>query len=119
MKLLVFSENAGFRKQLEDILSSSSHQTESRGIADMVAKTKTGGFDGVLADHDSWQRCAALFRYFDCLDVLNQKPLLLFSKSRKAPSLKLRRAKAFTTHCSLPVQNEEFHAALQQLAAAA
>ena len=119
MKLLVFSENATLRKQMEDLLSSGSHQAESRSIAEMVAKTKAGGFDGILADHESWQRCAALFRYFECLEVLNQKPLLLFSKSRKAPSLKLRRAKAFTTHCSLPVQNEEFQAALQQVAAAA
>lgn len=119
MKLLVFSESAALRKQMEDLLSSGSHVTESRDIAEMVAKTKDGGFDGILSDYDSWQRSAALFRYFDCLDVLNQKPLLLFSKSRKAPSLKLRRAKAFTTHCSLPVQNEEFQAALQQVAAAA
>lgn len=119
MKLLVFSESAGFRKQVEDMVSSTSHQAESRGLGDMLAKSKAGGFDGVLADYQSWQRCAAMFRYFECLDVLNQKPLILFSKGRKAPSLKLRRAKTFTTHCPLPIQSEEFQSALQQIASAA
>jgi len=119
MKLLVFSESAGFRKQVEDLTSSSSNQVESRGLGDMMAKTKAGGFDGVLTDHQSWQRCAAMFRYFECLDGLNQKPMILFSKNRKAPSLKLRRAKSFTTHCSIPIQGEELQSALQQISTAA
>ena len=119
MKLLVFSENAGFRKQVEDMLGHTPHQAESRWLSDMLANGKNGGFDAMLVDYESWQRCAAMFRYFECLDALNQKPMILFSKGRKAPSLKLRRAKTLTAHCPLPIQGEEFQSALQQISAAA
>ncbi|HAP00219.1 MAG TPA: hypothetical protein DCQ83_09275 [Fibrobacteres bacterium] len=119
MKVLVFSESAGFRKQIEDLLSHSSHQVEARGLNEILDKSKDLNFDATFTDYESWQRCASVFRYFDCLDTLNQKPLMFFSKNRKAPALKLRRARSFTTHCPLPLQNEEFQAAMQQLSSQA
>ena len=119
MKLLVFSENAGFRKQVEDLLTSTPHPFESCGLQDMLAKGKTAAFDGLLVDQDSWQHCASLFRYFDCLDALNQKPITVFSKSKKTPSLKLRPPKAVTVNCPVPVQNEDFYSALQQMSSGA
>jgi hypothetical protein len=118
MKLLVFSESAAFRKQVEDLLAPTSHQAESRGLTEMLTLGKDDGFDATLTDYQSWQRCASMFRYFDCLELINQKPMMIFSKGRKTPPLKLRRARAFTTNCPVPTQNEDFQAALQQIAAA-
>lgn len=115
MKLLVFSESAGFRKQIEDLLTSTPHPFESCGLNDMLNKEKAKEFDSVLVDFESWQRCASLLRYFDRLDVINQKPILVFSKSKKAPPLKLRHAKMATVNCPVPVQNEDFYSALQQV----
>ena len=117
MKLVVFSESAGFRKQVEDLLNSTSHQAEARGLSDMLAKGRAGGFDATLVDYESWQRCAAVLRYFDCLDAVNQKPMVVFSKSRKAPPLKLRRARTVTANCPMPIQSEDFQSALQQISA--
>ena len=119
MRLLVFSENAGFRKQVEDLLTSTPHPFESFGLPDMLSKGKAATFDGLLVDFESWQHCASLFRYYNCLDGLNQKPITVFSKSKKAPSLKLRPAKAVTVNCSVPVQNEDFYSALQQMSSGA
>ncbi len=118
MKLLVFSESNGFRKQVEDLLTSTPHRFESFGLADILEKGKAMSFDGMLVDHVSWQRCVSLLRYFNCLEALNQKPLAVFSKSKKLPALKLRSPKAITVNCPLPVQNEEFYSALQQMSSA-
>ena len=115
MKLLVFSERAGFRRQVEDLLTSTPHPFESYSLADMLAKGKNATFDGLLVDHESWQRCASLMRYFSALENVNQKPVLVFSKSKKTPLLKLRRVKAVTVNCPVPVQNEDFYSALQQM----
>ena len=119
MRLLVFSENSGFRKQVEDLLTSTPHPFESCGLSDIMIKGKAASFDGLLVDFETWQRCASMFRYFQILEVLNQKPVTVFSNSKKAPSLKHRRGKAVTANCPVPVQNEEFYSALQQMIAAA
>ena len=118
MKLLVFSENVGFRKQVEDLVGKTPHQAESRGLSDMLADGRNGGFDAMLVDYESWQRCASMFRYFECLEVVNQKPMVIFSKGRKLPQIKLRRAKALTTNCPVPIQNEDFQSVLQQISPA-
>ncbi len=115
MRLLVFSESAGFRKQVEDLLTSTPHPFESCGLADMMVKGRAGAFDGLLVDFETWQRCASMFRYFQFLDVINQKPMTVFSQSKKLPTMKLRRSKAPTANCPVPVQNEEFFSALQQM----
>ena len=115
MKLLVFSENADFRKQVEDLVGRTPHQAECRGLTDMLADGKNSGFDAMLVDYESWQRCASMFRYFECLEVVNQKPMVIFSKFHKLPQLKLRWAKALTANCPVPIQNEDFQSALQQI----
>jgi DNA-binding NtrC family response regulator len=116
MKLLVFSENNSVRKQIEDLLTSTPHNFESFDVDAMLARGRARGFDGLLTDHQSWQRCASLFRYFGITEALNQRPVLIFSKHKKMPTVKSRPHKVVTTHCSLPPQNEEFYSALQQMA---
>ncbi len=115
MKLLIFSEHASFRKQIEDLLTSTPYPFEAFGLADMMEKARSTSFDGLLVDFESWQRCASVFRYFERLDVLNQKPAVVFSINKKPPALKLRRSKALTLNCPVPVQNEDVYFALQQL----
>jgi len=118
MKLLVFSENASIRKQIEDLLTSTPHHFESYDVAAMLARGNTKGFDGLLTDHQSWQRLASIFRYFGTTENLNQRPVLIFSKYKKMPPVKSRPHKVVTAHCPLPPQNEEFYSALQQMSSA-
>jgi hypothetical protein len=116
MKLLVFSETTSIRKQIEDLLTSTPHNFESFDLDAMLARGRTKGFDGLLTDYQSWQRCAAIFRYFGAGESLNQRPVLIFSKHKKMPPVKSRPQKAVTAHCPLPPQNEDFYTALQQMA---
>ncbi len=118
MKLLVFSENNSIRKQIEDLLTSTPHNFESFDVEAMLSRGRARGFDGLLTDHQSWQRCASLFRFFGVTEALNQRPVLIFSKYKKMPPVKSRPPKAVTAHCPMPAQNEEFYSALQQMASA-
>ena len=115
MKLVVFSENSSLRKHLEDLLTSTPHNFQAMDLPTLLARGKANGFDGMLVDYQSWQRCVSLFKYFGVLDAVNPRPVLIFSKSKKAPALKLRNPKAVTAHCSIPPQTEDFYAALQQM----
>ncbi len=118
MKLVVFSENNGLRKHLEDLLTSTPHNFQTMDLATLLSRGKIGNFDGMLIDHQSWQRCVSLFRYFGVLEEINPKPVLIFSKNKKLPAMKLRNPKALTAHCSVPPATEDFYAALQQMSAA-
>lgn len=118
MKLLVFSESPSFRKQIEDLLTSTPHHFESARLEDMLTSGRASGFDGLLVDLNSWQRCVSLLRYYECLDVINQRPVMVFSKQRKTPTLKRRNPKALTVNCPQPIQNEDFYGALQQMSSA-
>jgi hypothetical protein len=117
MKLVVFSENNQLRKHLEDLLTSTPHNFQTLDLPGVLARGKLSGFDGMLVDYQSWQRCISLFKYFGVLDDVNPRPIILFSKGKKAPALKLRNPKALTAHCSIPPQTEDFYAALQQMSA--
>ncbi len=118
MKLVVFSENNSLRKHLEDLLTSTPHNFQTFDLAALLSRGRLGTFDGMLVDHQSWQRCVSLFRYYGVLENINPKPIVVFSKSKKLPPLKLRNPKAVTAHCSIPPQTEDFYAALQQISAA-
>ncbi len=115
MKLMVFSENNSLRKQVEDLLTSTPHNFETFNLQSILSREKAAGFDGLLIDHESWQRCTVLFRYFGVLDVLNGKPLLVMSKSKKLPGMKMRSGKAPTLHATFPSNTDDFYTALQQM----
>jgi hypothetical protein len=118
MKLLVFSESPSFRKQIEDLLTSTPHHFESTRLEEMLAGGRSTGFDGLLVDLNSWQRCVSLLKYYERLDAINQRPVMIFSKQRKLPALKRRNPKALTVNCPMPIQNEDFYGALQQMSSA-
>jgi hypothetical protein len=118
MKLLVFSESASIRKQIEDLLTSTPHNFESFDLDAILSRGRARGFDGLLTDYQSWQRCASIFRFFGVNETLSQRPVLIFSKYKKLPPVKSRPPKALTAHCPLPPQNEEFYSSLQQMASA-
>jgi hypothetical protein len=118
MKLVVFSENSGLRKHLEDLLTSTPHNFQTFDVAAILSRGRLAGFDGMLVDYQSWQRCVSLFKYFGVIEDINPKPIIIFSKSKKLPPLKLRNPKALTAHCTIPPQTEDFYAALQQMSAA-
>jgi len=118
MKLVVFSENNSLRKHLEDLLTSTPHNFQTLDLPSILSTGRLKSFDGLLIDHQSWQRCISLFRYFGVLEDISAKPVLIFSKNKKLPALKMRNAKAMTAHCSIPPQTEDFYAALQQMSAA-
>jgi hypothetical protein len=117
MKLVVFSENSSLRKHLEDLLTSTPHNFQTFDLPTLLSRGRLGAFDGMLVDHQSWQRCVSLFRYFGILDEVNPKPIIIFSKTKKLPPLKFRNPKALTAHCSIPPQSEDFYTALQQMSA--
>jgi hypothetical protein len=118
MKLVVFSENSSLRKHLEDLLTSTPHNFQTFDLAAVLSRGRLGAFDGMLVDHQSWQRCVSLLKYFGVLEDINPKPVIIFSKGKKLPPLKFRNAKALTAHCTVPPQTEDFYAALQQMSAA-
>ncbi len=118
MKLVVFSENNSLRKYLEDLLTSTPHNFQTFDLASVVSRGRLGAFDAMLVDHQSWQRCVSLFRYFGVLEDINPRPMIVFSKNKKLPPMKFRNPKVITAHCSIPPQTEDFYAALQQMSAA-
>jgi len=117
MKLAIFSENLNFRKMVEDALTSTPHNFESLPLDGILGRGRMDGFDALLVDFQSWQRSAALFRYFGLLEVINRKPVIVFQKGKlkKAPALKLRNTRIHTGFCPIPVQTEELYLALQQM----
>ena len=117
MKLAVFSENGSLRKHLEDMLTSTPHNFQAFNLTTLLSRGRLTGFDGMLVDLQSWQRCVSLFKYFGIMEDLNPKPIIVFDKSKKLPPLKCRNTKALTAHCSLPTQTEDFYAVLQQMSA--
>jgi hypothetical protein len=104
MKYLVFVEDSASRKQIEELLSATSLPHESLGLDALLVKGRADGYTAVVTEHETWQRTASILRYFDCLDALNQKPLLVFSKLKKQSGVKLRRTKSQTLHSPLPAQ---------------
>lgn len=118
MKLVVFSENSSLRKHLEDLLTSTPHNFQTFDLPAALSRGRLHGFDGMLVDYQSWQRCVSLMKYFGVLEDINPKPIIVFSKGKKPPPLKFRNPKALTAHCSIPPQTEDFYAALQQMSAA-
>ena len=115
-KYLVFCEDASSRKQIEELLSAVSLPHDSLDVGDLLVKGRADGYGAVIAEHETWQRNASVLRYFECLDALNQKPLLVFSRQKKQNGLKLRRSKAQTLHGSLPAQIKDVQPLLLQLA---
>lgn len=115
MKYLVFCEDAPSRKQIEDLLASASQPYETLGLDALLEKGRVENFDGVITEHETWQRWASLLRYFDCLEPINQKPMLVFSKFKKQNGLKLRRSKSFTGHHPLPAQAREVQSLFSQM----
>ena len=115
-KYLVFCEDAPSRKQIEEMLSAVSLPHESLDLGELLVKGRADGYGAVVAEHETWQRNASILRYFECLDALNQKPLLVFSRQKKPNGLKLRRSKAQTLHGSLPAQIKDVQPLLLQLA---
>ncbi len=115
-KYLVFCEDASSRKQIEEVLDAVSLPHESLELGDLLVKGRIDGFAAVVAEHTTWQRSASILRYFDCLDAINQKPMLVFSRQKKQNGLKLRRTKAQTLHGTLPAQLKDVQPLLLQLA---
>jgi hypothetical protein len=115
MKYLVFCEDAASRKQIEELLSATSLPHEALGLEALLVKGRTDGYTAVVTEHETWQRNASVLRYFDCLDTLNQKPMLVFSKFKRQNGIKLRRTKAQTLHSPLPAQIKDVQPLLLQL----
>ncbi len=116
MKYLVFCDDTASRRQIEDILNTASQPYEAIDLDALLAKDKLDGYDGVITEHETWQRNASILRYFDRLDAVNQKPLLVFSKFKKQNGLKLRRTKSFTAHHPLPAHARDVQPLLAQMA---
>jgi hypothetical protein len=115
MKYLVFVEDSASRKQIEDLLSATSLPHEIVGLDALLVKGRTEGFSAVVTEHETWQRNASILRYFDCLDGLNQKPMLVFSRLKRQNGIKLRRTKAQTLHSPLPAQVKDVQPLFLQL----
>jgi hypothetical protein len=115
-KYLVFCEDAASRKQIEELLTATSLPHETLGLDALLVKGRADGFGAVVTEHETWQRTASILRYFDCLDGLNQKPMLVFSKLKKQNGIKLRRTKAQTLHSPLPAQVKDVQPLLLQIA---
>jgi hypothetical protein len=116
MKYLVFVEDAASRKQIEDLLTSTSQSYDSVTLADMLVKGKVDGYNGIVTEHETWQRSASVLRYFETLEAVNHKPVLVFSKLKRQGGIKLRRSKAFTGTSPLPAQAKDVQSLLQQMA---
>jgi hypothetical protein len=115
MKYLVFCEDAPSRKQIEELLSATSVSHEALGLDALLVKGRAEGFDAVVTEHETWQRTASILRYFDCLDALNQKPMLVFSKLKRQNGIKLRRTKSQTLHSPLPAPVKDVQPLLLQM----
>lgn len=115
MKYLVFVEDAASRRQIEELLAATSLPHDSLGLDDLLVKGRADAYTAVVTEHETWQRTASILRYFDCLETLNQKPLLVFSKLKKQNGIKLRRTKAQTLHSPLPAQVKDVQPLLLQM----
>lgn len=115
MKYLVFVEDAASRRQVEDLLNASSLPHETLGLDDLLVKGRADGYTAVVTEHETWQRNASILRYFDCLEALNQKPLLVFNRLKKQNGIKLRRTKTQTLHSPLPAQLKDVQPLLLQM----
>jgi len=115
MKYLVFVEDSSSRRQIEELLTATSLPHETLGLEALLEKGRADGYTAVVTEHETWQRNASILRYFDCLDALNQKPLLVFSKLKKQNGIKLRRSKNQTLHSPLPAQVKDVQPLLLQL----
>lgn len=116
MKYLVFCEDAASRRQIEDLLSATSLPHESVSLERLLVKGATEGYTAVVTEHETWQRNVSILRYFDCLDAVNQKPMLVFSKLRRQGGVKLRRTRAATLYSPLPAYARDVQPMLLQLA---
>ena len=84
MKLMVFSENNGMRKYVEDLLTSTPHHFKAFELKTLLNRDgRTESFDGMLVDYDSWQRCASILKYFGVLENINTKPIVVISKFKR------------------------------------
>lgn len=115
MKYLVFCEDAPSRKQIEELLSATALPYEALDLDALLVKGSTDGFDAVVTEHETWQRTASILRYFDSIDALNQKPMLVFSKLKRQTGIKLRRTKAQTLHSPLPAPVKDVQPMLLQM----
>lgn len=116
MKYLVFVEDAASRKQIEDLLNATSQSYDTLGLSDLLVKGRADAYGAVVTEHETWQRSASVLRYFETLESLNQKPLLVFSRLKRQGGVKLRRSKAFTGSSPLPAQAKDVQSLLQQMA---
>jgi hypothetical protein len=115
-KYLVFCEDASSRRQIEELLNAVALPHESLTLDELLVKGSADGFGVVVTEHETWQRTASILRYFDCLDALNQKPMLVFSKLKKQNGIKLRRTRMQTLHSPLPASVKDAQPLLLQLA---
>jgi hypothetical protein len=115
MKYLVFVDDSASRRQIEELLTATSLPHETLSLDALLVKGSADSFTAVVTEHETWQRNASILRYFDCLDGLNQKPLLVFSKLKKQNGIKLRRTKSQTLHSPLPAQVKDVQPMLLQM----
>lgn len=116
MKYLVFCEDAASRRQIEDLLSATSLPHESVTLDALLSKGTVDGYTAVVTEHETWQRNVSILRYFEGLEALNQKPMLVFSKLKRQGGVKLRRTRATTLYSPLPAQVRDVQPMLLQLA---
>lgn len=116
MKYLVFCEDAASRRQIEDLLSATSLPYESVTLDGLLDKKGLDAYTAVVTEHETWQRNVSILRYFEHLDALNQKPMLVFSRLKRQGGVKLRRTRVTTLYCPLPAQARDVQPMLLQLA---
>jgi len=115
MKFLFFSENAKAIESTKQVLQGSSHVITHVDLTLLTELDNLDDFDAVLVDKKTWQRCAAIMKYFGILDMINTKPLMVLATTSKSRSLKFRDSQEQSIFCGFPITQEDFNFAADKL----
>jgi hypothetical protein len=115
MRILLFSEKEKINQMVTEALENTSHQANTVDLSILTGMKDFSEFDIMVTDKKTWQRCAAVFKYFGILNSINDKPLMILVNDSKARSLKLREMQRKTEFYFLPFKTEDLLFSLENL----
>jgi len=115
MNLLAFSDNLKTIQSLRDAISGSVHTLEQANLVEISSGIPFSNFDGLIIDWKSWQRNAALFKYFGILEDINNLPLMILSSDGKKIRIKLRESSFPLVYSNYPVIANDVLSNLEKL----
>ena len=115
MKLLIFTENEKVLKSVKDVIDSSRHETDVLNSTQLSSKMDFSEYDAIIVDKKTWQRNASILKYFNSLDAIKDKPMLVLTPELKLSRLKHKEIKQNVQQAALPVKPEDFTNALESL----